>query len=148
MAKRNLDDIDRALIGLLRGNARLPIATLGRKVGLSRSAAQERLRRLEAGGFIAGYTLILGREGQSAAAVSAHVHLTLDPKQQDRAFLALKGLPEVTAAYTVSGPFDAIALIQANGAAHLDEVLTRIGKLPGINRTVSAILLTTMIERG
>jgi DNA-binding Lrp family transcriptional regulator len=76
------------------------------------------------------------------------VLLTLDPKFQDRAMASLKGLPEVSSCYTVSGVYDAVALVRASTASHLDEVLTRIGRLPGITRTTSAILLSTMFERG
>jgi DNA-binding Lrp family transcriptional regulator len=75
------------------------------------------------------------------------VLLTLDPKQQDRAMAAVKGLPEATAAYTVSGAHDAIVMLTAETSAHLDEVLTRIGKMPGVNRTTSSILLSTLFER-
>jgi DNA-binding Lrp family transcriptional regulator len=146
MAKRNLDDTDRKLIALLRANARTPTAALGRSLALSRSAVQERLKRLERDAVITGYTLTLG-EATDHPGVGAHVLLTLDPKQQDRAMMALKGLPEVTAAYTVSGAYDAIVMLNASTSAHLDDVLTRIGKLPGVNRTTSSILLSTMFER-
>ncbi|HVY99627.1 MAG TPA: Lrp/AsnC family transcriptional regulator [Dongiaceae bacterium] len=146
MAKRSLDDTDRKLIALLRANARTPTAALARSLGLSRSAVQERLRRLERDGVIRGYTLILGDEA-ARGGVSAHVLLTLDPKQQDRALAAIKGLPEATAAYSASGTHDAIVMLTAETSAHLDEVLNRIGKMPGVNRTTSAILLSTLFER-
>jgi len=146
MAKRSLDDRDRKLIAALRANARTPTAVLARGLGLSRSAVQERLRRLERDGVIQGYTLTLANEAERGG-VSAHVLLTLDPKQQDRAMAAVKGLPEATAAYTVSGAHDAIVMLTAENAAHLDEVLNRIGKIPGVNRTTSAILLSTLFER-
>jgi DNA-binding Lrp family transcriptional regulator len=147
MAKRSLDDTDRKLIALLRANARTPTAALARSLGLSRSAVQERLRRLERDGVIQGYTLTLENPVDQGG-VSAHVLLTLDPKMQDRAIAAVKGLPEATAAYTVSGAHDAIVMLTAQTAAHLDEVLTRIGKMPGVNRTTSAILLSKLFERG
>lgn len=146
MAKRGLDDTDRRLIALLRVHARTPTAALARSLGLSRSAVQERLRRLERDGVIRGYTLVLGEEGEPGG-VSAHVLLTLDPKQQDRALAAIKGLPEVVAAYTVSGAHDAIVMLAAQTSTHLDAVLTRIGKMPGVNRTTSSILLSTLFER-
>ncbi|HVT51138.1 MAG TPA: Lrp/AsnC family transcriptional regulator [Dongiaceae bacterium] len=147
MAKRSLDDTDRKLIALLRANARTPTAALARSLGLSRSAVQERLRRLERDQVIRGYTLTLGDEA-ARGGVSAHVLLTLDPKQQDRALAAVKGLPEATAAYSASGTHDAIVMLTAETSAHLDEVLNRIGKMPGVNRTTSAILLSTLFERG
>ena len=101
MAKRNLDDTDRRLISLLRANARMPTAALGRHLGLSRSAVQERLKRLERDGVITGYTIVLGETAEHPG-VSAHVLLTLDPKFQDRAMAALKGLPEVSSCYTAT----------------------------------------------
>ena len=146
MAKHVIDDIDRLLISLLSANARQPAALLARRLGLSRSAVQERVKRLELDGVIAGYTVTLGAEAPRAG-VSAQVMLTLDPKFQDRAVDALRGLPEVKAAYTVSGQYDLMTEVTAAGAEALDEVLTRIGKLPGVTRTTSSILLSTKFQR-
>ena len=146
MAKRNLDDIDRGLIGLLRANARMTTAAMGRQLGLSRSAVQERLKRLERDKVVAGYTIELGSAGDQPG-VSAHVLLTIDPKLHDRALAALKHIPEIMSCHTASGIHDAIAIVRANNAAHLDDVLTRIGRTPGVNRTLSAVLLATIFER-
>jgi DNA-binding Lrp family transcriptional regulator len=146
MGTRTLDDKDRQLIALLRANARQPAALLARKLGLSRSAVQERLKRLERDGVIAGYTVVLG-DAEPKAGVSAQVMLTLDPKLQDRAVAALSGLPEVVSAHTVSGIYDLVAEVTASTSEALDEVLTRIGKLPGVTRTTSSILLSTKFER-
>lgn len=146
MTKRNLDDIDRRLLARLRANARTPTAALGRQLGLSRSAVQERLKRLERDGVILGYTVRLA-DATRRPSVTAHVMLTLDPKQQDRAAEALRGLPEVTSAHTVSGVYDLVAEVTAASAEALDAVLTRIGKLPGVVRTTSSILLSTKFER-
>ena len=147
MAKRDLDDIDRRLLALLRVNARTPTAALGRRLGLSRSAVQERLKRLERDGVILGYTVRLAGGGRQRPAVTAHVMLTLDPKRQEQAAEALRGLPEVTSAHTVSGLYDLVAEVTAASAEDLDAVLTRIGKLPGVTRTTSSILLSTKFER-
>ena len=54
---RQLDRIGRELLSLLKANAREPVASLARKLGLSRSAVQERIGRLEREGIIAGYTV-------------------------------------------------------------------------------------------
>ena len=146
VTKRELDEIDRRLISLLRANARQPAALLGRRLNLSRSAVQERLRRLERDGVILGYTAVLA-DAAPRPAVSALVMLTLDPKLQDRAVEALRGLPEVVSAHTVSGAFDLAAEVAAATAEELDAVLTRIGKLPGVTRTTSSILLSTKFQR-
>jgi DNA-binding Lrp family transcriptional regulator len=145
MAKRALDDIDQRLLALLRANARLPAVTLARQLGLSRSAVQERMRRLERDGAIQGYTLVLGAAPPDA--VAAHVMIDLDPKLHDRAVAALRGMPEVRSCHTVSGAHDLVAHVAAANATELDEVLTRIGKLPGVARTTSSVLLATKWDR-
>ena len=48
---------DRQLIDLLRANARESVSALARKLGVARTTVQERLRRLEESGTIAGYTV-------------------------------------------------------------------------------------------
>jgi DNA-binding Lrp family transcriptional regulator len=145
MAKRALDGTDQRLIALLRGNARLPAATLARHLALSRSAVQERMRRLERDGIIQGYTVLLAEAPH--AAVAAQVMIDLDPKLHDRAVAALGGMPEVLSCHTVSGPHDLVAQVAAADAAALDDVLTRIGKLPGVARTTSSVLLATKWDR-
>ena len=57
-----LDDKDHILIGALRRNARESLVGLARTVGLSRSATQERMRRLEREGIIRGYTVDLAAD--------------------------------------------------------------------------------------
>lgn len=145
MAKRSLDETDQRLIALLRGNARLPAVSLARHLGLSRSTVQERMRRLEREGVIQGYTLLLGEAPSEA--VRAQVMIDLDPKLHDRAIAALRGMPEVLSCHTLSGPHDLVAHVAAGNAAALDELLTRIGKLPGVARTTSAVLLSTKWDR-
>lgn len=55
-----LDATDRRLVALLQDDARTPVASLAKAVGLSRSTVQERLQRLERDGVIAQYTVRLG----------------------------------------------------------------------------------------
>jgi DNA-binding Lrp family transcriptional regulator len=146
MTKRQIDDADTRLIQLLQANAREPTASLARKIGLSRSAVQERLARLERDGVIAGYTLKPGRV-PAPARFAALVLISLDARQSDRAVLALKAIPEVRSCATVSGEYDAVARVEADGAERLDGLLDEIGRLPGVRRTNSAILLAAKFER-
>ena len=59
-----MDDIDQGLIGLLRQNARLNIADLAHKLGVSRGTVNNRLRKLEDSQVIVGYTVKLWPEAE------------------------------------------------------------------------------------
>ena len=60
---------------------------------------------------------------------------------------ALRRLPEVRTLHSVSGPFDLLAIVAAASIGELDAVIDRIGLLEGVERTTSAIVLSTRIER-
>jgi DNA-binding Lrp family transcriptional regulator len=146
MANRSLDTTDEQLLSLLQANARLPAAALARRLGLSRSAVQERLKRLERDGVILGYSVLLAKPARPSP-FAAHVMVTLEPKLHDRAITALRGMPDVRACHTVSGEYDLVIEVTAPSAEALDDILTRIGKLPGIARTTSSIVLSTKFDR-
>ena len=146
MAASSLDDVDRRLLALLRDNARAPTAELARKLGLSRTTVQNRLTRLERSRAIAGYTVTVPPEAE-AALVRAHVLITLAPKQSGAIEAALRRIPELRVLHSVSGPFDLIAIVAAASIGELDELIDRIGLLDGVERTTSAIVLSTRIQR-
>jgi DNA-binding Lrp family transcriptional regulator len=137
---------DRRLIALLRANAREPAASLARKLGVARTTVQERIRRLERQGVIAGYTVKVA-EPAPPNALCAHVLLSVDAKRAERVVAELKAMPNCTALRAVSGVFDYIATVEADAIAELDRCLDRIGQLPGVERTQTLIVLSTRFER-
>jgi DNA-binding Lrp family transcriptional regulator len=142
----SLDDTDRALLALLRENARAPTADLARRLGISRTTVQSRLQRLERRRAIVGYTVVVPDEAE-AALVRAHVLITLAPRQTAAIDAALRRIPEVRVLHSVSGPFDLIAIVAAGSIGELDALIDRIGALDGVERTTSAIVLATRIQR-
>jgi DNA-binding Lrp family transcriptional regulator len=142
------DDLDRRLLGALGADARVATTELARRLGVPRSTVQARIARLERSGVIAGYTVRLGPAADDGArAVTAHVSITVDPKLAPSVVGALSRIEEVRTVHTVSGPFDLIAVVSAASTAAIDAVLDRIGAVPGVERTTSAILLSTRIDR-
>ena len=75
-----LDATDRALIALLRENARIGHAEAARRLKLSRTTVQARVESLERRGVIAGYTFAPRRGGREPALVRAHVTIVVAPK--------------------------------------------------------------------
>lgn len=141
-----LDKTDLALLALLRDDARAPTAELARKLKLSRTTVQSRMERLERRRVIAGYTVVVPDELE-AGLVRAHVLITLAPKRSGAIEVALRKIPEVRVLHSVSGPFDLIAVVAATSIGELDALIDRIGGLDGVERTTSAIVLSTRIQR-
>ena len=55
--------------------------------------------------------------------------------------------PEVAAAYTVAGEASAILHVRASDTEHLEEALERIRDAPGVTRTQTQVVLSTLFER-
>lgn len=146
MTKMTFDPIDRMLLNLLRENARTSTAELARKLHLSRTTVQSRIERLERNHVVAGYTIKVPDEVE-AALVRTFVLITLAPKRSGSIESALRRIPEVRTLHSVSGPFDLMAIVAAESIGELDAVIDRIGLLDGVERTTSAIVLSTRIER-
>lgn len=146
MSRPLLDDTDRALLALLRENARAPTAELARRLKLSRTTVQSRLARLERSRAIAGYTVTAPAD-EEAALVRAHILITLEPRKSASIEAALRRIPELRTLHSVSGPFDLIAIVAATSIGELDALIDRIGQLDGVERTTSAIVLSTRIQR-
>jgi len=140
------DETDRALIALLQENARLPVATLARRLGLARTTVQARLDRLENSGVIAGYALRLG--AQARPPLRATVLLSIEPRSGAAVLARLKSLPEVRRVHTTSGRFDLIVTVEAATTEALDDTLDRIGEARGVRGSESLIHLATKLDRG
>ena len=141
-----LSEKDRELILLLQNNAREPVASLARKLKLSRTTVQDRLRRLEQDKVIEGYVLKLSVEA-AAGGIKAFVTIEVEPRRTQDVVRALIKLPQVEALHTVSGKFDLIARLVAVNADELDNLLDRIGEVAGVTGTESAIILSTKLAR-
>lgn len=141
-----LDAVDRALLALLREDARAPTAELARRLGLSRTTVQSRMERLERQRVIAGYTVTVP-DAVEASLVRAHVLITSVPKQSAAIEQALRRIAQVRVLHSVSGPFDLIAIVAATSIGELDALIDQIGALDGVERTTSAIVLSTRIDR-
>lgn len=141
-----ISDKDRQLLSLLGENARMPVASLARDLGLSRTTVQARIERLEREGVIAGYSVRLS-ENYESGLVKAHVLITIMPKSLTRVSAELSAIREVRTLHSINGSFDLIAIVAADSISELDRLIDRIGELEGVERTLSSIILSTRISR-
>ncbi len=137
---------DLELLGHLRLNGREPVASLARKLGLSRSTVQDRMRKLETTGVIAGYAVKLGNSAKSTG-IAALITLAIEPRQQIEVAKRVGKIAEVETLHTVSGKYDLIAMVKSPTAEDMDGLIDRIGQIPGVTEIETAVILSTKLDR-
>ncbi|WP_439626856.1 Lrp/AsnC family transcriptional regulator [Shinella sp.] len=143
----DLDEKDRLLLGALRTDARMSLIELTRHVGLSRSAVHERIRRLEANGVIAGYTVKLGTERERPG-VEALIAIGFQPGRNcDHIVPHLSGIPNVVTCWSLAGPTDLMLLVECASNAELDTIRRQIATTPGIATVQTHVSLRTHFDR-
>jgi DNA-binding Lrp family transcriptional regulator len=145
-SNRRLTTEQQRLLALLRRNARESTASLARKLGVARTTVQERIRRLERDGVVAGYTVRVS-EGFARRQISAQVLITVNPKAGERVVRELELRPFVRAVYALSGVFDYQVLVEGGSTEEIDRNLDAIGRIDGIERTQTFIVLSVKFER-
>jgi Lrp/AsnC family leucine-responsive transcriptional regulator len=134
-----MDPIDERLVSLLRLDARAPMAELGRAVGLSRTAALARVRRLEAAGVIRGYRAEV--DESATAAHVARVGIVVRTPEVRAYVRRLLAQPEISEVESVAGEYDLLVRMAADSAAGLDAVLDRVGSWRETVRTTTFVVL-------
>lgn len=140
-----LDDIDRVLARELVADGRATLAHLAETAGLSVSAVQSRVRRLESRGVVTGYTARINPEAVGKM-LSAFVAITpLDPSQPDDAPARLEHIPAIVSCYSVAGEESYILLVRVETPRALEDLLQQIRTAANV-RTRSTVILQTFYD--
>jgi DNA-binding Lrp family transcriptional regulator len=137
-----MDDLDRRLIGLLRANARSPVASLAKALRVARGTVQNRMARLEREGTIVGYTVRLKPHAE-AHRISALMTIAVEGNRAEAVLRVLRGDPAVEALHSTNGRWDIVAQLRADSLEAFDGVLSRIRQVEGIASTETSLLLST-----
>jgi len=137
-----MDELDRSLIALLRGNARMNVADLAHKLGVSRGTVTNRIRKLEDCQVIVGYTVKLRPEAEPDR-IRAWMGVLVEGNQSRQVVASLLGEPGVATLHDTNGRWDLLAELEAGSMAELAQVLERIRLISGIRGTETNIHLTT-----
>jgi DNA-binding Lrp family transcriptional regulator len=141
-----MDAIDAQIVALMRENSRRSFQDIGAQVALSAPAVKRRVDRLESAGVIQGYTAVID---PAAMGWGTHAFVALFCEGRMSAAevrAAVEHHPEVVAAYTVAGEASAILHVRAEDTAHLEAALERIRDAPGVVRTQTQVVLSTLFE--
>nr|WP_312988324.1 Lrp/AsnC family transcriptional regulator [Comamonas koreensis] len=135
-----MDNIDQALISLLRQNARQSVATLAGKLGVSRGTVTNRMERLERDGLIVGYSVRLRPDVQPDV-LRAWMSIEITGNDTRRVMASLLGEPGVAALHSTNGRWDLLAELQVASLEALSQVLERIRLIKGISNSETSIHL-------
>jgi Lrp/AsnC family leucine-responsive transcriptional regulator len=137
-----MEKLDRRILALLARDGRMSYTDIGKETGLSTSAAQQRVRRLEQRGAILGYHASLDA-AELGLMVTAFVAIKpFDPSQPDDAPDRLQHIEEIISCYSVAGEPSYLLKVQVPTMSHLESLLSRIradGKVSTHTTTVLSI---------
>ena len=142
-----LDTVDIQILRTLQENARLTTKVLAARVHLSTTPVFERLKRLESNGYIKKYIAVLDAEKLNQGFVvfcNVKMHrMSHDIAEQFSQMV--KGIPEVTECYNVSGSFDYLLKVHAANMKYYREfVLNVLGSIEGLGSIESTFVMDTI----
>ncbi|MHB2264927.1 Lrp/AsnC family transcriptional regulator [Aliihoeflea sp. PC F10.4] len=145
-----IDRLDRSIIAALAGNARLSMAELATQVGLSKTPVIARVKRLEADGYIRGYSAIIDRERMGEGHI-AFVQVKLSDTRSaalDAFNRAIMSVREIEQCHMIASSFDYLLKVRTRDIASYRRVLgERISALPHVAQTSTFVGMETVKDR-
>ncbi|WP_294194533.1 Lrp/AsnC ligand binding domain-containing protein [uncultured Sphingomonas sp.] len=146
-----IDTFDRKIIDALRAEGRLSVAELARRVGLSKTPCQVRLRRLIDGGYILGFRAIVdpARLGIDHVAFTEVKLSDTREAALDEFRRAVLRIPEVEECHMIASSFDYLLKVRTADIRRYREVLgERISSLPHVASTSTFVAMETIRDAG
>jgi Lrp/AsnC family leucine-responsive transcriptional regulator len=149
MTRPSLDSFDQAILRELAADGRISATELGRRIGLSKSPTQARIKRLEDGKIITGYRANLDpiRMGQAHVAF-VEVRLSDTREAALQAFnKAVVAVPEVEQCHMIASRFDYLLKVRTADIQDYRRVLAeRISALPHVASTSTYVAMEAVKE--
>ncbi len=143
---REIDAVDRKILGALAADATRSYAELGRLVALSAPAVHERVKRLRSSGAIrATVALIDGK--QAGKPLLVFVHVVTRNWGHTEALDQLAALPEFEEVHSVTGDTSIILKVRLADPDALEALLRQIHALKSVVSTKTFVTLSTYLER-
>ncbi len=136
-----IDATDRAILDLLRENARRPLREIAQSVGLTVAPVQRRIARLEKLGVIERYTVQINH-GRIATGIEAVMELRFsDDLDLAQVLEFVAGVPEVEEVLTLAGDPDALVRIRVEGVEDLRRVVSSLRSGGAVASTKTLVVL-------
>lgn len=132
-----MDDVDRKLLRLLKGDARASFVDLAKVLGTSEGTVRARVKRLQEDGIVRRFTI------QTAGSnVKALVEVRIETNIATGKLAAeIAGWDGVERVWEVAGEYDVVVIVDVESTAALNEIIDRIRQFPGTQSTRSRLIL-------
>ncbi|WP_020592469.1 Lrp/AsnC family transcriptional regulator [Kiloniella laminariae] len=141
---RELDETDRAILQVLRKNARETIKGISAQTNLARSTVRHRLQKLESDSVITGYRVELKSAATSGFGAFLFVRLKRTPAIA--LIEEIASFPEVLRCYSLAGDPDLLIEVRAGSPEALNEVRNRISNNPVVEELRTSLILNRELE--
>ncbi len=135
-----VDALDARILRLLLEQPRTSVREYTRLLGVARGTLQARLDRLERNGVITGHAPRLSPAALGHP-VLAFVHIEVTQGELDHIDDALSAIPEIIEAHSITGGGDLVTRVVARDNVHLEDVIQRLIRMPGVVRTRTEVAL-------
>lgn len=136
------DPVDLLIVREISRDSRATLAQLADAVGLSVSAVQTRVRRLEARGVIAGYRAVVDVEALGKP-LAAFIEITpLDPAQPDDAPERLEHITEIESCHSIAGNAAYMLFVRVASPRALETLIRRIRSVASVSTRTTVVLQT------
>ena len=146
----NFDAIDLHILKELQADARASHAAIARKVGITPPSVYERVKKLEQRGVICGYQTLLDPEAIGKPVVAfISVWLEGGSRYATDGTISDKIMndPDVLEVHLIAGDENFLVKARAESNKALENLISRIRSINGIQRTRTTIALTSLVER-
>ncbi len=142
-----MEELDARIVASLAADGRMSFTDLGRELGLSTSAAHQRVRRLEERGVIRGYRAIVDHEA-TGMPLTALISVTpFDPAAPDDVPDRLRHLTELDSCFSVAGGESYVLQARVAGPLQLEDLLARIRASASVTTRTTVVLSTPWEDR-
>lgn len=148
---RDLDQTDQRIIAALVEDGRISVADLSRKIGLSKTPCQIRLKRLVDDGYILGFRAILAPQKLNLEHIAfTEVKLSDTREAALTAFnAAVRKLSEVEECHMIAGSFDYLLKVRTADIRRYRRVLgEKISTLPYVANTSTYVVMQAVKDSG
>ena len=148
---KQIDRFERKMLDILRTDGRISVSELARRVGLSKSPCQTRLKRLIDNKTILGFRAILNPKQLDLEHVAfTEVKLSDTREEALNAFnRAIQAIPEIDQCHMIAGPFDYLLKVRSKDIANYRKILGEtISTLPYVSNTSTYIAMQSVKDTG